>query len=178
MSSDLEKLKYPIGKFKIEAIKAGDYPPLIERIAALPGKIRAAVADLSDEQLNTPYRDGGWTLRQVVHHLPDSHLNAYMRFKLAITEDNPTIKPYEEALWAECAEAKYGAVKDSVELLDSLHRRWVSFLKTLSPEDFLRTYYHPAQEKKYILGTVLSMYAWHGEHHLAHITETKRSMGW
>ncbi|MFA6946561.1 MAG: bacillithiol transferase BstA [Pedobacter sp.] len=178
MSSDLEKLKYPIGKFKNEVIDAEDYPLLMERIAALPGKIRAAVADLSDEQLDTPYREGGWTLRQVVHHLPDSHLNAYMRFKLAITEDNPTIKPYAEDRWAECTEAKYGPLNDSLDLLDSLHRRWVSFLRTLGPEDFFRTYYHPAQEKKYELGTVLSLYVWHGEHHLAHITETKRSMGW
>jgi len=123
MSSDLEKLRFPIGKYKIEPVQEQDYSMLIDQLEALPGRIRIAVAGLTDEQLNTPYREGGWTLRQVVHHLPDSHLNAYMRFKLAVTEDNPIIKPYEEALWAECTEAKHGEVNDSLDLLDSLHRR-------------------------------------------------------
>jgi len=178
MNSDLDKLKYPIGKFKIENIRVEDYPLLIERIAALPAKIRATVANLSDKQLDTLYREGGWTLRQVVHHLPDSHINAYIRFKLAITEDNPTIRPYFEDRWAECEEAKFGPLEDSLNLLDSVHKRWVSFLISLKPEDFERTYYHPAQDKKYALSEVLSMYVWHGEHHLAHITETKKINGW
>ena len=178
MSNDLEKLRFPIGKYKIEPVQEQDYPMLIDQLEALPGKIRAAVAGLTDEQLDTPYREGGWTLRQVVHHLPDSHLNAYMRFKLALTEDTPVIKPYEEGLWAECTEAKYGAVNDSLDLLDSLHRRWVSFLRTLKSEDFLQKYYHPAQDKNYVLNTVLSLYVWHGKHHLAHITETKKANGW
>ena len=143
----LEKLKYPIGRFKAVTI-------------------------------DTPYRDGGWTLRQVVHHLPDSHINAYIRFKLAITEDRPSIKPYREDLWAECEEAKHGPIQDSLDLLDALHRRWVAFLRTLEPQDFLRTYYHPAQDKEYDLGIVLSLYVWHGEHHLSHITETKKRKGW
>lgn len=178
MSSDLEKLKFPIGKYKIEPVEEQDYPALIDQLEALPGKLRAAVAGLTDEQLDTPYREGGWTLRQVVHHLPDSHLNAYTRFKLAITEDTPVIRPYEEALWAECAEAKYGPVNDSLDLLGSLHRRWVSFLRTLKPGDFKREYYHPAQKKNNALSTVLGMYVWHGKHHLAHITTTKEAKGW
>ena len=178
MSTDLEKLRFPIGKYKIEVVQEQDYPILIDQIEALPGKVRAEVAGLTDEQLDTPYREGGWTLRQVVHHLPDSHLNAYMRFKLAITEDTPVIKPYEEGLWAECTEAKHGPVNDSLDLLDSLHRRWVAFLRTLEPEDFLRKYYHPEQDKNYVLSSVLGMYVWHGNHHLAHITETKKANGW
>ncbi len=178
MSSDLEKLRFPIGKYKMEPVAVQDYPMLIDQLEALPDRIRAEISGLTDEQLDTPYREGGWTLRQVVHHLPDSHLNAYMRFKLAITEDNPVIKPYEEALWAECREAKHGAVNDSLDLLDSLHRRWVSFLKTLNPEDFNRKYFHPTQGKNYVLSTVLSLYVWHGKHHLAHITETKKARGW
>jgi hypothetical protein len=178
MSIDIEKLRFPIGKFIIEPVKEEDYAGLIEELAVLPGKIRAAVNGLTDEQLDTPYREGGWTLRQVVHHLPDSHLNAYMRFKLALTEDVPVIKPYEEGLWAECSEAKYGHLIDSLDLLDSLHRRWVSFLKTLKHQDFQKEYFHPAQGKNFFLSTVLSLYVWHGKHHLAHVTETKQANGW
>lgn len=174
----LEKLKYPIGKFIAVTVKESDYPMLIEQLATLPEKVRAAVAGLNDEQLDTPYREGGWTLRQVVHHLPDSHTNAYIRFKLAITEDNPNIRSYREDLWAECIEAKHYPLKDSLDLLDALHRRWVAFLKTLDPKDFLRTYYHPAQNKEYVLSNVLSLYVWHGEHHLAHIKNLKKSRGW
>lgn len=174
----LEKLKYPIGEFKAVSLNESDYPVLIEQLAVLPGKVRAAVAGLNDQQLDTPYREGGWTLRQVVHHLPDSHMNAYIRFKLSITEDNPTIRPYREDLWAECEEAKHYPLDDSLDLLDALHRRWVAFLRTLSPQDLHRTYYHPANGKEYILGTVLSLYVWHGKHHLAHITETIKSRGW
>ena len=174
----LEKLKYPIGEFIAAPLNESDYPGLIERIATLPEKVRAAVAGLNDEQLDTPYREGGWTLRQVVHHLPDSHTNAYIRFKLAITEDSPTIRPYQEGLWAECKEAKHYPLKDSLDLLDALHRRWVAFLKTLDAQDFLKTYYHPAQDKEYVLATVLSLYVWHGEHHLAHIVETKKRRAW
>jgi hypothetical protein len=173
-----EELKYPIGKFKALTIEASDYPALIEQLATLPGKVRAAVAGLNEQQLDTPYREGGWTLRQVVHHLPDSHMNAYIRFKLAITENRPSIKPYREDLWAECEEAKHSPIEDSLDLLDALHRRWVAFLRTLEPGDFLNTYYHPANDKEYDLGVVLSLYVWHGEHHLAHINETIKNRGW
>jgi hypothetical protein len=178
MTKDLEQLKYPIGKFKSEPCTEDEYPGLIENLAALPGKIRDAVNGLNDVQLDTPYRDGGWTLRQVVHHLPDSHMNAYIRFKLALTEDNPTIRIYHEDRWAECEEAHYGAVHDSLDLLDSLHRRWTAFLRTFKNSDFSRTYYHPEHKKNFVLAEVLAMYVWHGEHHLAHITETRKARGW
>lgn len=174
---EIEQLKYPIGRFKYEPNDGADLSKQIGRITALPANLRRAVQGLSDGQLDTIYREGGWTLRQVVHHLPDSHMNAYIRFKLAITEDLPKIKPYHEDRWAECEEAKYGPVSDSLDLLDSIHRRWVAFLITLKPADFDRMYYHPGQDKNYILREVVSMYAWHGEHHLAHINQTKHSHG-
>lgn len=178
MSTDLEKLKYPIGKFTYRELEDDEYAILIDRLAELPSKIRLAVSNLDDVQLDTPYREGGWTLRQVLHHLPDSHANAYIRFKLAFTEDNPTIRLYHEERWAECEEAKYSPVEDSLDLLDSLHRRWVSFIRTFKPQDFVKTYYHPERGRNYSLAEVLSMYVWHGEHHLAHITETKKYRAW
>lgn len=178
MSSEIEKLKYPIGKFVFSEPANDEFEILIERLSALPAKIRLAVSNLDDMQLDTPYREGGWTLRQVVHHLPDSHMNAYIRFKLAFTEDNPTIRLYHEERWAECEEARYGAIEDSLVLLDSLHKRWSSFIRTFKPQDFSKTYYHPERNRNYSLAEVLSMYVWHGEHHLAHINETKKSRSW
>lgn len=178
MIKDQEQLKYPIGKFKPGRPAEDEYPVLMDALLALPVKIRAAVNNLSDEQLDTPYREGGWTLRQVVHHLPDSHMNAYIRFKLALTEDNPAIRIYHEDRWAECGEARSGPVSDSLDLLESLHKRWVSFLRTFSKDDFLRTYFHPQHQKNFVLAEVLAMYVWHGEHHLAHIMKTKKARGW
>jgi hypothetical protein len=178
MKTDPEKQKYPIGKFIFREIEGDDYTSLIDRLELLPAKIRVAVSILDDVQLDTPYRKDGWTLRQVVHHLADSHMNAYIRFKLAFTEDNPTIRLYHEERWAECEEAKYGAIEDSLVLLDSLHKRWVSFIRTFKPQDFTKTYYHPERNRNYSLAEVLCMYVWHGEHHLAHITETKKSRSW
>lgn len=178
MSKEIEKLKYPIGKFVFSEPANDEYEILIERLSELPAKIRLAVSNLDDMQLDTRYREGGWSLRQVVHHLPDSHANAYIRFKLAFTEDNPNIRLYHEDRWAECEEAKYGTIEDSLDFLDSLHRRWVSFLRTFNPQDFTKTFYHPERDRNYSLAEVLCMYVWHGEHHLAHITETKKSRGW
>lgn len=178
MNTDIEKLKYPIGKFTFKEIEGNAYSILIDRLADLPNKLRLAVSNLDNLQLDTPYREGGWTLRQVIHHLPDSHGNAYIRFKLAFTEENPTIRLYHEELWAECEEAKYGDIIDSLDLLDSLHRRWVSFVRTFKPQDFAKTYYHPERKRNYSLAEVLSMYVWHGEHHLAHITETRKRRAW
>jgi len=178
MITDPETLKYPIGKFVFRELENHEYAIMIERLAGLPAKVRLAISDLDDLQLDTPYREGGWTLRQVVHHLPDSHANAYIRFKLAFTEENPTIRLYQESRWAECEEAQYGPIEDSLDFLDSLHRRWVSFLRTFNSQDFLKTFYHPERNRNYALAEVLSMYVWHGEHHLAHITETKKSRGW
>src|SRR5512141_2589925 len=137
-------LRYPIGKFELPAAVAdADRPGLIDQIAALPGEIRRAVAGLGDSQLDTPYREKGWTVRQVVHHLPDSHLNAYTRMKLALTEDEPTIKPYEEARWAELPDARTGPVEVSLDLLEGLHHRWILLIRQLRAVDFGRRYRHP-----------------------------------
>ncbi|HEY0897349.1 MAG TPA: putative metal-dependent hydrolase, partial [Sphingobacteriaceae bacterium] len=172
-------LRYPAGRFSApEVISPADIRVWISELERLPERLRAAVSGLSPRQLGTPYRPGGWTLRQVVHHLPDSHMNAYIRFKLALTEDNPVIRPYREDLWAETGEAREGDVLVSLDLLESLHRRWVRLLGTISPEGFRRTYYHPEAQQTYRLDTVLGLYAWHGTHHLAHITNTIRRQGW
>lgn len=178
MTDNIELLKYPIGKFRYEASNSNQISNAIESISALPAKLNFAVAGLSDTQLNTSYRDGGWTIRQVIHHLPDSHLNAYTRFKLAMTEINPSIRPYDEAAWADCEDAKHGNITDSLDLLDALHRRWVTFLKLLSVEDLERTYFHPAHHKQSKLREITSLYAWHGDHHLAHITSLKTRLNW
>src|SRR6476620_9464894 len=142
----------------------------IARIAAAPEHLRTAVAGLDDAQLDTPYRPGGWTVRQVVHHVPDSHLNAYTRIKLALTEDEPTIKPYEEARWAELPDARTGPIEISLALLEALHRRWVLLLRELQPADFTRQFRHPEHGRAMSLDEVLALYAWHGRHHVAHIT--------
>jgi hypothetical protein len=141
--------------------------------------MRAAVAGLDEPQLDTPYRPGGWTVRQVVHHVPDSHMNAYMRFHLALTEENPVIRPYFEARWAELPDAKSGPIAMSLGLLDTLHVRWVMLLGRMRDEDFARTYQHPEQPDRAIpLSEVLAMYAWHSRHHVAHITRLRERMGW
>ncbi len=147
-------------------------------IAAAPAQLRAAVAGLTPAQLDTPYRDDGWTVRQVVHHLPDSHLNAYTRIKLALTEDEPTIKPYEEARWAELPDARGGEIEPSLSLLESLHQRWLMLLRQLSSSDFDRRFRHPEHGRIFGLNEVLAMYAWHGRHHVAHITSLRQRMGW
>lgn len=170
---DLEQLKYPIGQFVMPKIfDEKQAARWISEIEALPNQIKKATENLSDEELNQTYRPGGWTLRQVVHHIPDSHMNAYIRFKQAITEDVPIVRPYYEERWAETEEAKNGGIQTSIDLLTGLHQRWVAFLKTLKQEDYQRKYIHPAQEKELSLANMLGMYAWHGKHHLAHITNT------
>ncbi len=179
MNQDLELLKYPIGKFQAKPeVNADDIEGWIAAIAELPQRLQEVAAGLNDVQLDTPYRPNGWTLRQVIHHLADSHLNAYVRFKLALTEKNPHIRPYDEALWAQCEDAKSAPVAVSLALLTSLHQRWVIFLKTLKPADFERTYFHPEHQKTFALTFALGLYAWHGQHHLAHITTTKQQHGW
>ena len=171
-------LRYPVGKFVgQEKTTTADRQQFIAQIAEAPTKLRAAVKGLSEQQLDTPYRDGGWTVRQLVHHLPDSHLNAYVRFKLAVTEDQPTIKTYEQQLWAELPDAKTGPIEPSLTLLDSLHQRWVLFLKSLSPADYARKLKHP-EMGEVVLDKYLAMYAWHGRHHVAHITSLRERMGW
>lgn len=171
-------LRYPVGKF-VAPDHATDEQrrQFIDEIEATPARLRAAVAGLSDEQLDTPYRPDGWTVRQVVHHLPDSHLNSYTRFRLALTEDEPTIKPYYEDRWAELADARTAPPEVSLDLLETLHRRWVLLLRSLGPADFARSFRHPE------LGIVTlekstALYAWHGRHHIAQITGLRERMGW
>ena len=156
---------------------AEDRAHLVAEIAAAPAALRGAVAGLSDAQLETAYRPGGWTVRQVVHHVPDSHLNAYVRFKLAVTEDTPTIKPYDETAWADLPDVRSVPIQTSLDLLARLHERWVAFLCALSESDWRRTFQHPE------LGVVpleknLALYAWHGRHHVAHVTSLRERMGW
>src|SRR5208283_2337437 len=149
----------------------------IAAVAEAAAQLRKAVAGLDDRQLDTPYRPEGWTVRQVIHHVPDSHINAYIRFRFALTEDSPTVKPYDEAKWAELHDAKTMPVEVSLTLLDSLHRRWVDLLGGFSDADFARTLQHP-EEGIVRLDTYLSAYAWHGKHHCAHITGLRERMGW
>lgn len=171
-------LRYPIGKFSFEvSLTNPQLQQLIDNIEQTPARLRAAVQGLSDKQLDTPYRPEGWTVRQVVHHVPDSHMNAYVRFKLALTEDEPTIRTYMEERWAELVEAKSAPVDLSLALLETLHKRWVVVLRNLKPEDFKRTFRHPE------LGVVTlemntALYSWHGRHHVAHITALRERMGW
>ena len=176
---ELEQLKYPIGRF-VAPDKVDDehIQEWIGELAGFPQRFRETVSALNDEQLDTPYRPGGWTLRQVVHHVPDSHMNAYIRFKLAVTESEPEIRPYHEELWAETGEAKLGPVGMSLDLLESLHVRWAAFLRTLTPDQFSRTFFHPASQKLYRLDEVLAFYIWHGNHHLGHLTQTIRERNW
>ena len=174
MSDDL---RYPIGKFHIEgAVTAERLREWIGQIAAAPAELRAAVAGLSDQQLDTPYRPGGWTVRQVVHHLPDSHLNSYTRFRLALTEDEPTIKPYDEVRWAELPDARTAPIEVSLALLEALHRRWVLLLESFTEADWGRRFRHPELGVR-SLRQALGMYAWHGRHPVAHITALRQGMG-
>ena len=170
-------LRYPIGKFTFDGSPTERVRnKFIDDIEQAPAKLRAAVQGLSPEQLDTPYPPGGWTVRQVVHHVPDSHLNAYVRFKLALTEDEPTIKPYHEDRWAELQEARTAPIEISLALLEFLHKRWVLVLRSIRPEDWKRAFRHPE------LGVVsleknVALYAWHGQHHVAHITSLRERMG-
>ncbi len=175
----LERLKYPVGRPDIPNIVSPDlFDGLIGVLEAFPAKLRAATEHLSDEQLDTPYRPGGWTVRQVVHHCPDSHVNAYIRFKLALTEDFPTIKPYLEDRCALLPDTQLTPVRVSLDLLDALHTRWTILLRALSPADWERGYVHPEVQRRFTLAQVLVMYAWHSRHHLAHVTELAKTKGW
>ncbi len=170
--------RYPVGKFTWpEKVDDDDRRNYIQQIEETPAKLHTAVKWLKEKQLETPYRDGGWTVRQVVHHLADSHLNAYIRFKLTLTENEPTIKPYEQQLWAELVDAKNTDVETSLTLLECLHRRWVTMLKAMKPADFARKFRHP-EMGVLDLNKYLAQYAWHGRHHVAHITTLAERMGW
>jgi hypothetical protein len=173
-----EKLRYPTGKFKApESVSATDLLSYIDTIEKFPGRLSKEVTPLNDAQLDTSYREEGWTVRQVVHHVADSHMNAYIRFKLALTEDTPTIKPYLEARWAELPDSK--AIIDlSLPIVEGVHKRWVIILRAMKPEDFEKKLFHPEHNKELILKNVAALYAWHCNHHLAHITELKKREGW
>jgi uncharacterized damage-inducible protein DinB len=172
------ELSYPIGKFTWEGdATAEQRQKLIDDIASAPALVRAAVEGLTQEQMETPYRPAGWTVRQVVHHLADSHLNSYVRFRLALTEDEPTIKPYHEDQWAELADARTAPVEVSLALLESLHERWVLLLRSLRAEDFARSFRHP-EMGLVSLDKNLGLYSWHGRHHAAHITSLRERQGW
>jgi hypothetical protein len=161
--------RFPIGRFEYpQIVSPEERAQFVNRIAAAPARLRAIVKGLTTAQLDTPYRVGGWTIRQVVHHVPDSHMNSYIRFKLALTEDEPTIKPYDEAAWAKLGDTMETPVEISLELLESLHFRWVALLRGLSEEQWKRTMRHP-ENGLLRLDQVLALYAWHGDHHIAHI---------
>lgn len=149
----------------------------VDAIAAAPAGLRAAIRGLSDEQLDTPYRPAGWTVRQLVHHVADSHMNAYTRFRLAFTEENPTIKPYEEAKWAELEDARTMPVDVSLALLDAMHERLVTLLRTAPDSHFQRTLTHP-ENGPMTVDALLSIYSWHGKHHVAHVTSLRERMKW
>jgi hypothetical protein len=171
-------LQYPIGKFVLDPDATEEKRKrLIEEIAAAPGLFRKATAGLTETQLDTPYRDGGWTVRQVVHHMADSHANNLLRFRLALTEDNPAITGYDPAKWAEIPDAKLGPVGVSLALLQAVHDRWVLLLRAMSPADFARTFRRP-DGQMVTLDRALQTYAWHGKHHAAHITGLRDRMGW
>jgi hypothetical protein len=164
-------LRYPIGPFAYDGrMTDARRAECVARIAAAPARLRAAVAGLDDAQLDTPYRPGGWTVRQVVHHLPDSHINAYTRIRLALTEDTPTIKPYEEARWAELPDARTLPIDISLALLEALHARWVPLLRGLGAGDGARQLRHPEHGRLMPIDELIALYAWHGEHHIAHVT--------
>lgn len=174
-----DDLRFPVGKWvRPKSLNPVERADAIQAIANTPAALRAAIAGLTDAQLDTPYRPGGWSVRQVVHHVPDSHMNAYTRFKLALTEDAPTIKPYDEARWAELEDGKSKLVEHSLTLLDALHARWCFLLERLKPTDFARTVNHPEHKEPMSLDALLSMYAWHGKHHVAHITSLRERNGW
>jgi uncharacterized damage-inducible protein DinB len=171
-------LRYPIGKFHYDGpLSREQQQSALNDIANTPSTLRAAIKGLSETQLDTPYRPDGWTVRQVVHHVPDSHLNSYVRFKLALTEDEPTIKTYAEDRWAELPDTNSTPVDVSLTLLESLHDRWVRLLRALTPEDWKRTFRHP-ELGPMTLEKTLALYAWHGRHHVMHITALRDRSGW
>jgi uncharacterized damage-inducible protein DinB len=174
----MEDPRYPVGKFEMPpSVPEAERAAMIGTIAEAPARLQEAIAGLSAAQLDTPYREGGWTVRQVVHHLPDSHVNAYVRFKLALTEESPDVRGYEESRWAELPEARAADVEMSLALLESLHRRWVESLRAMTPAQYERTFRHP-ERGPVRLDQNLALYAWHCRHHVAHVTALRARMGW
>ena len=179
MEPVLEQLRYPIGKFKgQESYTAEDLSAWISTIEALPLWFDHIIENLDAHQLDTPYRPGGWTMSQTIHHVADSHMNGFIRLKLALTEDKPVIKPYLEALWATTPEIQDIPVNVSITLLHSLHRRWASLLRNMKEDDWRRSYFHPEHQKEIPLWESTAMYAWHCRHHMEHLRALKDRMGW
>ena len=175
--TELDDLRYPIGRLSAQAGgTAATRSAHIQALRLLPGQLRAAVSGLSDAQLNTPYREGGWTVRQTVHHLADSHANSFIRFKLALTEDWPTIKPYDEAAWARLADSET-PIEGSLMFIDALHQRWVALLESMTEQDFQKGFVHPVNGRQN-LERALAIYEWHGRHHTAHITGLRTRNDW
>ena len=175
---ELDSLRFPIGRFTPPATAdATTHAAQMNALRELPERLRAAVAGLNAAQIDTPYREDGWTVRQVVHHVADSHANSFIRFKLALTEEWPTIKAYDEAAWAELADSRVLPVDVSLNLIESLHRRWVALLESMSNADFEKGYVHPEMGRQ-SLAAALALYAWHSRHHTAHITNLRARMGW
>ncbi|HEV8446012.1 MAG TPA: putative metal-dependent hydrolase [Gemmatimonadaceae bacterium] len=174
----MEDLRYPVGRYqRPQSLTSDQRRTAIDAIAAAPTLLRSAISGLDDRQLDTPYRPDGWTVRQVVHHVPDSHLNAYTRFKLALTEDTPTIKPYDEAKWARLEDSRSTPIATSLALLDAVHDRWIRVLRAMSASDFARTLKHP-ENGVMNLDQMLALYEWHGKHHVAHVTNLRSRNGW
>ena len=175
----IEELRYPIGKFKVKRpISNEQVNQFIDDIDTLPSRLRSAVAGFTPEQFNTPYRPGGWTVQQLIHHIADSHMNSLTRFKLALTEDKPVIKPYYEDRWAKLEDGLHASVEQSLNLLEALHHRWVILLKSLNEADLNKTFVHPEHGKEVPLDINIALYSWHSNHHLAHIVKLKERMGW
>jgi hypothetical protein len=175
----MSDLRYPIGKADLSVpVTAERRPALIADIANGPAALRAAIAGLSPRQLDTAYRPGGWTVRQVVHHVPDSHSNAYIRFKQALTQDTPLIMAYDEAKWAELPDSQSTPIDVSLAMLEALHGRWVTLLRAMKRDDFARVYRHPEYQRTVTLDEALVLYAWHSQHHVAHITALRSREGW
>ena len=170
--------RYPIGKYAPQPFSVKQKQDWLNDIRFLPQSIENAVLNLDESQLETPYRDGGWTVKQVVHHVADSHMNAYCRFKLGLTEENPTIKPYMENLWAQLPDTKNVPINISLTLLHALHIRWIEILVNMKDEDFNRTVFHPEHQKEITLWYLLGLYSWHSRHHTAHITSLRERNGW
>ncbi len=169
--------RYPIGKYEPQPYSAEQKEKWLADLRFLPNELELAVQNLDQHQLDTPYREGGWRVQQLVHHVADSHINAYVRFKLGLTEDNPPIKPYEEKDWANLADVSL-PINISLTLLHALHLRWVAALKDITDEQWQRTVFHPEHKREMTIWFLLGMYAWHGRHHVAHITALKEKMGW
>ncbi len=174
----MEKLKYPIGKYIEQPFSENQLREWLFVIQDLPKLIEYAITNLDEAQLETPYRDGGWTVKQLVHHVADSHMNAYIRFKLGLTEENPSIKPYDENEWAKLSDTKNIPINISITLLFALHSRWYEVLKNINTDEWSRTVFHPEHKSTMTLWYLLGLYAWHCRHHTAHITALRDRMGW